>query len=444
MHRNVPLARIEKKIQFRAPKIQMKAVLNPIISALFAGFCLFVIPVSSSAQATPEKGKAIFKKECKSCHNANMKSDMTGPALGGAEERWENEEDLYSWIKNSQAMVASGHPRAVAIFNQWNKSVMTTFTHLSDEDIASVLLYVNAVVDGGCGMYPCPVGGAGPVAAEEKATPSWIYGALVGLLAILALILSRVVSNMNYMVGVKDGSVTGKRPSILQAFTSKSVIGFLLLALIVGAAFTLLRHGISFGRQEGYAPQQPIAFSHAVHAGIHEIDCQYCHDGARRSKHAVIPAVNTCMNCHTAVAVGNHTEGTKEWENSKAEIQKIYDAAGWDPKTQSYSGETKPIKWVRIHNLPDHVWFSHAQHVSVGGVECQTCHGPVEEMDVVHQHSPLSMGWCINCHRETEVQFASNPYYESWENYHDDLKEGKIDKVTVEGIGGLECQKCHY
>ena len=142
------------------------------------------------------------------------------------------------------------------------------------------------------------------------------------------------------------------------------------------------------------------------------------------------------MNCHKAVKQGP----TGETE----EIAKIYAAVGWDAEDQKYTGEEEPIEWVRIHNLPDHVYFNHAQHVNVGGLECQTCHGPIEEMEEVYQFAPLSMGWCINCHRQTQVQFANNDYYDIYTKYHEDLKNGSLDQVTVETIGGTECQKCHY
>jgi hypothetical protein len=254
-----------------------------------------------------------------------------------------------------------------------------------------------------------------------------------------------------------------------------------------------VNNAINLGRQQGYQPDQPIKFSHATHAGLHKIDCKYCHDGARRSKHSVIPAANTCMNCHKAIEKGS-TYGT-------AELTKIFASIGYDPSTDKYienydelktediekiykkwiadeyvkdnstldregerlieeqwdaivssltdpdNGDDKiqgPIEWVRIHNLPDHVYFNHAQHVTVGKVECQQCHGKVEAMEVVEQYSPLSMGWCINCHRETDVQFADNEYYKSFEIYHEELAKGKRKGVTVEEIGGLECQKCHY
>ena len=104
----------------------------------------------------------------------------------------------------------------------------------------------------------------------------------------------------------------------------------------------------------------------------------------------------------------------------------------------------KEVEWVRIHNLPDHVYFNHSQHVNAGKVQCQTCHGPIQEMDEVKQFSDLSMGWCVNCHRETKVQFTSNKFYSIYEKFHEDLKKNPSDSITVAKIGGTECQKCHY
>lgn len=152
--------------------------------------------------------------------------------------------------------------------------------------------------------------------------------------------------------------------------------------MVLGTAlvFNIANGAVNLGRQQGYAPEQPIKFSHELHAGQLKIDCQFCHSGARKGKHANIPAVNVCMSCHKYVQEGPKY-GTKE-------IDKIYAAAGWDPEEQAYTSPQQPIKWVRIHNLPDHVYFNHAQHVAVGGVDCQTCHGPVETMEVLAQFAP--------------------------------------------------------
>lgn len=394
-------------------------------------FILLLFPLAVGVQAQSD-GAALFKNNCASCHNKNMKSKSTGPALGGVQGRWESQELLYSWIRNSQAVIASGDEYAVNLFNEYNKSVMTSFPQFTDEDIAAILAYVDEVANK-VEVTPPPTSVAN--GGEEKASSKGQYVLLIAALALLALILARITSNLNYMAQVKEGTAPATRPTLLQTLTNRSLVIFAIFLLIVIGGYKTVNNAIDLGRQKGYAPEQPINFSHKIHAGIQGIDCQYCHDGARRSKHAVIPAVNTCMNCHKAV------QG--ETETAQAEIGKIYTAAGWDPATQTYTGEGKPVEWIRIHNLPDHVYFNHAQHVVAGGVECQTCHGPVQEMAKVEQFSPLSMGWCVNCHRQTEVKF-NNDYYKTWDKYHADLESGDMEKVTVGDVGGLECQKCHY
>lgn len=396
---------------------------------------LLLLPVSLTLQAQPD-GKALFKGNCASCHNKNMKGDMTGPALGGVEGRWESQELLYKWIRNSSAVIASGDAYAVGLYNQYKKSVMTPFPNLTDEEIAEILLYIDGVYteDPSNKYAPIKIAGdpTGPVIEAE--TNYTQYYLLLAALVVLALVLARIISNLKFINQVKEGTAPAEQPTVWKQLTNKSLVGFVVFILVLVGGFKTVNNAIDLGRQQHYAPEQPINFSHEIHAGIHKIECQYCHDGARRSKHAVIPAVNTCMNCHKAVK--------GETETAQAEIQKIYDASGWDGA--AYTGEEKPVEWIRIHNLPDHVYFNHSQHVVAGGVECQTCHGPVEEMAKVEQFSPLSMGWCVNCHRQTEVNFQGNDYYKVYDKYHEDLKEGKMDKVTVEDIGGLECQKCHY
>ncbi len=446
---------------------------------------------SLHAEVSPEAGKTVFKNYCASCHNKNMVSDMTGPALAGVEDRWDSEENLYAWIRNSQAMIfETGHPRALELWNEYKPSAMTAFPNLTDDEIASTLLYVNCITDGTCGGTTVVT--TGDNSPTEEKSNGWLYALLLGILALLAALLTRIISNLDVLAAAKEGQ-TIQQKSLMQSIASKGVISFLIFGLVVFAGYTTVTNATNLGRQQGYEPDQPIKFSHETHAGINKIDCQYCHDGARRSKHAVIPATNTCMNCHKAIKVGS--------EYGTAELTKIYASIGFNPSTDKYmenyedmseeeykevytkwiedqylvetglaeldtegknvvasqwkdlvsslTNEQKkkvqgPIEWIRVHNLPDHVYFNHAQHVTAGGVECVDCHGKVEEMEVLQQHSPLSMGWCINCHRKTDVKFKDNDYYNSYSQYHEDLQSGKRDKVTVADIGGLECQKCHY
>ena len=445
-------------------------------------------------QGDYKKGKALWNANvCGSCHNKDMKSDMTGPALGGVEERWaaEPREHLYRWVQNSQALIGTGESaRALAVWSQWKPTLMSSYPALTGEDVEHLLAYIDGQYTGNIPGGPTvSTDGIGVVAEETDNT--WLFAILGLILLLLSLILARVTSNMRYMVAEKEG-MNPTRRTLAEILTSKGMIAFVLFALVVLGGYTTVNHAIELGRQQDYQPEQPIKFSHVTHAGLNKIECQYCHDGARRSKHSVIPAVNTCMNCHRAIKKGSNY-GT-------AEITKIYAAIGYDPiedayikdyenysneealdvyrkwiereyiaddkdlddieevvaeqlegieeaLTNEYTGDKKiagPVEWVRIHNLPDHAYFNHAQHVTVGKLACQNCHGPVEEMELVYQYSPLSMGWCVNCHRATEVQFQDNDYYNAYERYHRELKDGEREAVTVEDIGGLNCQRCHY
>ncbi len=449
---------------------------------------LLAVTASLSAQPTVAAGKELFIANCASCHNKNMKDDLTGPALAGTEERWAAfpRKDLYAWIRNSQALIATGHPRAVELWAKWKPTLMNNFTGLTDEQIESLLLYISA-------PPPAPVTAApGAAAAAEEDGFPWMFVGLATVLFLLAFALMRIVNNLANVSRVKDGLPPVER-SAYELLTTKGAIAFLVFATILIFGYKAVDNATKMGREQGYKPDQPINFSHKIHAGINKIDCQYCHDTARRSKHSGIPGASTCMNCHTAVKKGT-ISGTSE-------ITKIYASIGYDPIASKYLDDYEnwsekqiedlykkwigqeymsantltaldengkgvvesqwegivnalkndsngkiqgPIEWVRIHNLPDHAYFNHAQHVAVGEVACQKCHGKVEEMDVVYQYSTLGMGWCINCHRETEVKFADNDYYKQYERYHNELKAGTREKVTVEDIGGLECQKCHY
>jgi len=241
--------------------------------------------------------------------------------------------------------------------------------------------------------------------------------------------------------------VQEKRVPIWKAFANNQ---FLVLVsaifMLLASAYFVYGFLMQVGIDQGYAPIQPIHYSHKIHAGENGIDCKYCHSSARVSKHSGIPSLNVCMNCHKSIAEFQgskdsvYVEYTKEFYT--AEIQKLYDAVGWDKTTQKYTGKTKPVKWVRIHNLPDFVYFNHAQHVTVAGIECQKCHGAVETYEIQKQFAPLTMGWCINCHRETEVKMEGNTYYDK---IHEELsKKYGVDKLTAAQMGGLECGKCHY
>ncbi len=480
-----------------------------LLFALLTGFLVWHTDTAVHADAPdPVLGASLFQTNCASCHNRNMRSDLTGPALGGTEERWADypREDLYRWIRYSQQMIEGGHPKAVQLWNDWRPNVMQNFPNLSDHDIESMLLYINNMYTEGCAEPPCEVAQVAVTGFEdrqERLSPT-MMAVMVGIMIILALILFRIANNLQYLNAIKEGR-KAERKTLAQTLTNPALVSFVIFTLVVVLGYTTVNNAIAINRQQGYAPQQPIKFSHELHAGIHEIDCQFCHDGARRSKHAVIPAVSTCMSCHSAIREVERGNFREEML-SRVELSKIYASIGFNPIRGDYMDNyedldrdsvelvfttwiedyyiqraglnrnelvdtraiqrlladsaqgisrhvqevmafaQKPIEWVRIHNLPDHVYFNHAQHVTIGGLDCESCHGPVAEMEVLEQWAPLSMGWCVNCHRESEVKgFADNAYYhESYQQYHQDLQEGRVTRITVEGIGGLECQKCHY
>jgi mono/diheme cytochrome c family protein len=411
----------------------VKTLLFSLLPSLFVVFSL---------QVQAQDGKQLFNQKCASCHAVDKQ--LVGPALKGVEDRWPEKAQLYDWIRNSAAVVKSGYPRAVEVYNQYNKVQMTAFPELKDADIDAILVYINnygAAKAAAPGAAPA----GGPEAEAQKSDSALLFGILTLILAVIALILLQVNSNLRKMSDEKEGLST-QEP--VPFFRNKAYIatGAIILFLIGG--YYVFQGAQRLGRSKDYQPEQPIFYSHTVHAGINQVNCLYCHGGAQESKHANIPSVNVCMNCH--MGINEYAKGPKLYRedgsevDGTAEIKKLYQYAGWDPATKTYTGKGKPIEWIRIHNLPDHVYFNHSQHVKAGKQQCQTCHGEIQKMDEVYQFSDLSMGWCVNCHRETKVQFADNKFYSIYEKFHEDIKNKKLDSVTVEKIGGTECQKCHY
>ena len=394
-----------------------------------------------------QDGKALFQSNCAQCHNPFKV--VTGPALKGVTERVPDKALLHAWIKNNQKVLASGNPYFTGLFNQFNKTPMNTFPNLSDAEIDAILKYVETA------QPPAAPGGGSPDSPGAKAEASdntLLYGVLTLILAVIMFVMLQVNSSLKKLSDDKEG-IPAHEP--VPFYRNKVYIALAILVLFIIGGFYLTEGAIGLGRQQGYQPQQPIFYSHKVHAGINQISCLYCHSNALDSKHATVPPLNVCMNCHAAI--NDYTQGPKLYRedgsevDGTAEIQKLYSYVGYDPKTSRYNTENaKPVEWIKIHNLPDHVFFSHAQHTKAGKVQCQTCHGPIQEMNEVKQFAPLSMGWCIGCHRTTKDNFPDstgnngNKFYNIYERFHKDLKTGAMDSVTVENIGGTDCQKCHY
>ena len=268
------------------------------------------------------------------------------------------------------------------------------------------------------------------------------------VLAILAFVMVKAHREIKKLAKKNDKETYLKQSKYFPLWNifvkNRIIIGTLMAGIFFSATYFAFGYLMQVGIDQGYQPIQEIHYSHKIHAGDNQIDCKFCHSAARTSKTAGIPSLNVCMNCHKTIdeytgPVEPEKGLTKEFYDG--EIQKLYDAVGWDTDNMKYTGVEKPVKWTRIHNLPDHVYFNHSQHVTVAGVACQTCHGDVQTMEVVEQHAPLTMGWCINCHRSTDVNQA-NPYYEK---VHKQLADKmKKEKLTIAELGGLECGKCHY
>ena len=410
---------------------------------------IFVAFFSIAQLAQAQDGKALFNAKCASCHAIDKQ--LVGPALKGVEDRWDDKKMIYEWVINSAAVIKKGYPRAVTVYNEFNKVQMTAFPELKDQDIDAILGYINTggAAKAGATMTAAPADGGG--GNDDKSDSNLMYGVLTLILAVIALILLQVNSNLRKIADEAEG-VRSAEP--IPFYRNKAYIAVLAIVLFLVGGYVTFQSAQGLGRSKNYQPEQPIYYSHTVHAGINQINCLYCHGGAQESKHANIPSVNVCMNCH--MGINEYAKGPQllREDGSKvdgtAEIQKLYQYAGWDPGTKKYTGKGKAIEWVRIHNLPDHVYFNHSQHVTAGKQQCQTCHGEIQKMGEVYQFSDLSMGWCINCHRTTKVDFynkadsSGNKFYSIYEKFHNDMKSGKLDSVTVEKIGGTECQKCHY
>ena len=358
------------------------------------------------------EGKKIFKANCAACHK--LKGKSIGPELQGISDKREKEW-LHAWIKDNNALRKSGDALAKQVFEENNKMPMAAFPQLSTEDIDAMLAYFKV------GDVKKVVAGAENVVEEDTKKSSGAWMNWVVILLIIALLIKAFLSKSTFL---------------------KVIAGMFIL---ISGTYVLFNSLMSIGIDQGYQPIQPIVFSHKIHAGDNKIDCQYCHSSAKNSKTSGIPTANVCMNCHKSISeYTGPVKSEKEKEFYDAEIGKIYEAIGWDTEKLAYKEnyQQKPIKWVRVHNLPDFVYYNHSQHVNVAGLECQQCHGPVEEMDEVYQFSPLTMGWCLDCHKTTNVDLKGNAYYAK---IHEELaKKFGVEQVTIAQLGGKECGKCHY
>ena len=449
-------------------KISKMFISRRFKSLVLTVFAFISFSYNIHAQGDAAKGEKLFNQNCASCHFPDK--DMTGPALKGARERWienSSEEKLYDWVRNSTAVIESGDAYANQLFSEWG-SVMTA-QNVTNEQVDDILAYVEEYQPPVAEVAADPGAGTG----EEQESSTLIWWILSALLLVVIGSAASAKSGLQKLANEQDGVNTPGDENWMTAFrrwawTYRGWVGVTSLIIVVVLLAAGMLDLMKIGVFEDYKPEQPIAYSHELHAGKLGIDCKYCHNSVEKSKHAGIPTVNVCMNCHKTVHEGS-TTGTEE-------IAKIHEAAGYDAATNSYTGETKPIKWVKVHNLPDHVYFNHSQHVNVGGLDCKNCHGNMkketvarvmttedlnnvgvtdedyDENKVKFTKPTLTMGWCIECHRESNIDIANAPEGSYYNMIHTRLQKDQRtyrsyledDVVSVAELGGLECAKCHY
>ena len=373
--------------------------------------CLPFLTLAQDAGGDAAAGEVLFKNNCAACHNVT------------AELPW-----LVKWIHNSQVMIAAGDPAAVKLYNEYNQAQMTSFPTLSEDDIKGMLAYIDqanaapaASADGAAAAGPAVVQSSGPSDLFVLVLVALLVVMLLvlGVLLVIVTLLSKAVSGDTAAGETAQPFMERLKGTLTKTANNPAIRSATIWVFILLVTKALVDGAFHVGVQQGYAPKQPIAYSHKLHAGTYQIDCNYCHTGVNRGKSAHIPSANICMNCHGVI------------KKESPEIQKIYTAIE----------NNQPIEWVRVHNLPDLAYFNHSQHVNVGGLECQQCHGEIQNMEVVEQRSSLTMGWCIDCHRKTDVNTKGNAYYDKLVQLHGN--ESK-EALKVADIGGLECSKCHY
>lgn len=402
------------------------------------------VAAPAASGGDPVKGKELFNSNCAACHKLDAK--MTGPALRGISSRLTNEW-LYKWIHNSQGLIKSGDAEAVRVSAEFNGSVMTAFPQLSTGDIDNIIAYTSEPKAEPV-MAPNPSAAPPGTATNTGGISNDVVLGALAVVMLMLIVMLFLVNNVLSKVAKANGIELAKKEPTTPIWKAFAKNQFLVLVtsifLLLASGYFVYGYLMQVGVDQNYEPIQPIHYSHRIHAGSNGINCKYCHSAARVSKNAGIPSLNICMNCHKNIAEVSDTTATAEYSKAfyDGEIQKLYKAVGWDKDNQKYTGKTEPVKWVRIHNLQSFVYFNHSQHVTTAGIECQTCHGPVQTYEIQKQFAPLTMGWCINCHRKTEVKMEGNGYYTK---IHAELsKKYGVDKLTAAQMGGLECGKCHY
>ena len=410
----------------------MRDRLYNFISRIFALLLLVVFVINLSAQ----EGEKLFKANCASCHNPVK--NATGPKMQGVLQKWIDageEELIYKWVQNPSKLYNSGKSKMAKAIWDWSPTAMTPQGHLSREEVESIFAYVDnyappvAAVGGG-------VSSGDSITTESDSSEYWWWIISFILVFVLFAILG-VRRELTAAVAAKEGLLVDPTSTFVTSAQQWFLRNwFVTVLLVVGVALfagvELFGRAYQLGVYEDYMPSQPVAYSHKLHAGKMGIECKYCHHSAEKSKHAGIPSVNVCMNCHAIVHEGPQY-GTEE-------IDKLHKASGYNKNKQAYTTDEfgdrieEPIVWNKAHNLPDHVYFSHAQHVhtNTGNIDCRQCHGPVQtytlgrvstidevnayaatedgmERGLIQLTKPLlTMGWCIECHNKKEIDLTSS------------------------------------
>lgn len=461
--------------------VVMKRFTDSFYTKIFASFLTAImLTFNASAGIFDEgdkvKGETLFKANCASCHKTTD-AVLAAPGLKDVDVRWKGKDALLvKWIQNPQAAAATGDPYIKGLVDKYVGTFgWMTAQAVTEADVKDIMTYVKTAgppPDKGGQVNKCLTLEEIKAAKKEgDSNDTTIWFIIIGIiLAIIAVSAANISKSLKNAINERDGQPAVADLSYWQSakkwlWENKkfvSVVGLFLVCYFTVVGYKAL---LGIGVYDGYTPDQPVWFSHAVHNCQNEIDCQYCHSSASKSKHAGIPSVNVCMNCHKGVQEGTIT--------GKKEIEKIYAAIGFDPASGTYieGYEQKPIEWNKVHNLPDHVYFNHSQHVSVGKIDCKNCHGPQQMYTVGHmptaeeinsqedvtgliklEKDPFTMGWCLECHNKAGIDLASSKYYE---DMHARYKASEVGQrtlrdimddgtATVRELGGWECGKCHY
>ncbi len=421
-----------KILQNRLSRLTFLVLLT--LSINFSQTIAQTAPATGADPAVLAKGKELFEGNCTACHAVHKVK--VGPALKDVNKR----RDI-TWIKkfvrnSTKVIKTEKDPYAVALYAKFNNTEMTSFPTFKDDEIESIVAYITSE----SANVPkednvAATTGGGEVKADKEDYSDLILVLTVITLVLVAItlivfitVIRKYLKDREASLDEDDVEVVNQKFRLSVVLKSKLFIVCVILLFTCVAVRSCWVGLISIGVEQNYAPVQPIPFSHKLHAGDLKIDCGYCHTGVYRGKQANIPGVNICMNCHSQVK-----EGPRFGKDGIAKVIEHYQ-------------KNRPIQWVRVHNLPDLAYFNHSQHTVAGGIECVKCHGQIDSMEVVKQFSNLTMGWCINCHRETAVNGKDNAYYDRLLKVHDDKVAAGIRKgdMKVEHIGGLECSKCHY